>query len=284
VKNLILVSLKSAIIILVFFISVQARDISPFVQIPFELKSGYIVFEIPIDPSGSVFFLFDTGCQTTTISKDVLAKGGRDPSITLLLGTRRLKIEEYHIRPRNPLSKATGQKIDGVIGNDLLHRYRVKIDYQKGLISLFDNQESITYPDGEELRIGVNSLVSSVPLSINFLGGQKVEGEFVIDTGAPINVLINSPVAEKNGLYTILDMSKDREFKTLAAVQTAAAVRTESVRIGKFECTDMEIYISTTSKGLFAVSKYAGIVGNKFFQNFNVIFDYKRQKLHLEKH
>ena len=32
------------------------------------------------------------------------------------------------------------------------------------------------------------------------------------------------------------------------------------------------------------VSKYAGIVGNKFFQNFNVIFDYKRKRLHIEKY
>jgi hypothetical protein len=58
----------------------------------------------------------------------------------------------------------------------------------------------------------------------------------------------------------------------------------KSVRIGNLECADMEIYISTSKKGLFAVTKYAGIVGNKFFQNFNVIFDYKRKKLHLEKY
>ena len=204
--------------------------------------------------------------------------------IILILGTQKLKIDEYHESPRDPLSKVSGHKIDGVIGNDLLHRYIVKIDYQNKELSLFDNQELITYPDGEELRIEVNSLVSSIPLIVIFPGGKKIEGEFMIDTGAPINVLINSPVAEKNELHTILKMNSEKKFRTLADVQTAVPVVAESVKIGKFECADVEIYISTTSKGLFAVSKYAGIVGNKFFQNFNVIFDYKRQKLHLEKY
>jgi hypothetical protein len=67
-------------------------------------------------------------------------------------------------------------------------------------------------------------------------------------------------------------------------VQTAVAALVESVRIGHFECANMEIYISTSKRGLFAVTKYAGIIGNKFFQNFNVIFDYKRKRLNLEKY
>ena len=119
---------------------------------------------------------------------------------------------------------------------------------------------------------------------IAFPRGEQVEGEFTIDTGAPINLLINSPAAEENGLYTILEKKREREFKTLADVQTVSTAMAESVKIGKFECEVMEIYISTSKKGLFAGTKYAGIVGNKFFQNFYVIFDYKRKRLHIEKY
>jgi len=97
VKSLIPVSLKFTIIVLFFFISVQARDISPFVQIPFELKSGYLVFSVPIEPSGSLSFLFDTGCQMTTIRKDVLAIANWEHDITFLLGTRKLKIEDLRV-------------------------------------------------------------------------------------------------------------------------------------------------------------------------------------------
>jgi hypothetical protein len=284
VKSGILIVLVFGIFIAVFSFSAQARDFSPFVELPFELKSGYLVFSVPIEPSGSLSLLFDTGCQTTTIGKDVLVNANREQAITLLLGTRKLKIEDYHIKPRKVLSKTLGQKIDGVIGNDFLHRYTVKIDFNNRMLSLFDSEEFVTYPEGDDVGIEVNSLVSSVPLTITFQSGKQVEGEFMIDTGAPINVLINYPVAEKNGLYTSLEMRKGREFRTQEDVQTAAAVQVESVRIGNFECAGVEIYISTSKRGLFAVSKYEGIVGNKFFQNFNVIFDYKRKKLHIEKH
>jgi hypothetical protein len=152
------------------------------------------------------------------------------------------------------------------------------------MLSLFDREEFVINPEGDDVGIEVNSLVSSVPLALTFPGGHQVKGDFIIDTGAPINVLINSPFAEKNRLYKILEMRKEREFKTQADVQAAAAALAESIGIGNFECADMEIYISISRKGLFAGSKYAGIVGNKFFQNFNVIFDYKRKRLHIEKY
>ena len=46
---------------------------------------------------------------------------------------------------------------------------------------------------------------------------------------------------------------------------------------------DVKIYISTSDKGLFAVKKYAGLLGIGLLKNFNVIFDYKRNRLNLEK-
>jgi hypothetical protein len=284
VKSLISAFLLTATFIPPSFASIQDRDKSPFAEFPIELKSGYIIFSVPKEPSGSLSFLFDTGCQTTTLSNDVLEKANRKKAIIPHLGTRTLIIDDYHISPIKTLFKSHGHQIDGVIGNDILHRYTIKIDFNKRVLSLFDSEEFVTYPEGDDVGIEVNSLVSSVPLTITFPGGKKIDGEFMIDLGAPINVLINSPVAEINGLFTTLEMRKEREFRTQADVQTAVAALAESVRIGKFECADMDIYISTSEKGLFAVTKYAGIVGNKFFQNFNVIFDYKRKRLHIEKY
>lgn len=282
-KNRLIVLLKIGIVVLSFFFSVRAKEASPFARIPFELKSGYLVFSVPIEPSGSLSLLFDTGCQTTTIGQDVLDIGSRGQAITLLLGTRELIIDDYHVRPSAALSKALDQKIDGVIGNDILHNFTVQIDFKNKMLSLFNSEEFVTYPNGDVVAIEVNSLVSSVPLTIIFPEGQQVDGDFMIDTGAPVNVVINSPVAEKYGLHTNLELSREREFKTLADVQTAAAAIAGSVRIGSFECADMEIFVSTSKRGLFAGSRYAGIVGNKFFQNFDVIFDYKRKTLHIKK-
>ncbi len=266
-----------------FSFSTRAKDVAPFVQLPFDIASGYLIFSVPIEPSGSLSLLFDTGCQTATISKDVLDIENRGQAITLLLGTQKLKVDNYRISPKTDLSKAAGQRVDGVIGNDLLHRYTVKIDFKKKVLSLFESEEFITYPDGDAVGIEVNSLVSSVLLKITFSGGKQVEGKFMIDTGAPIHVLLNSPVAEKSGLQSIMKNAKKKEFKTLADVQSAAPALAKSVRIGRFECADMEVFISTSKKGLFAGSKYTGIVGIKFFQNFNVIFDYRRKSLHIEK-
>lgn len=283
-KSKIAIIFALEIIAVCFSFPAQTKKIFPFARIFFEIKSGYLVFSIPIEPSGSLSFLFDTGCQTMNVTEKALARIKGKQGITLLLGTQKLKIDNYRINQSTALSEVFDKKIDGVIGNDILHRYAVKIDYKNRVLSLFDSEEFVTYPNSDEVAIDVNSLVSSVPLKITFPGGQQVEGEFMIDTGAPINLLINTPAAEQNGLYTILEKKKERKFKTLADVQTAVTAMAESVKIGKFECEDMEIYISTSKKGLFTATKYAGIVGNKFFQNFNVIFDYKKKRLYIEKH
>jgi hypothetical protein len=193
VKGKFHVLLVIGIIVFSVSLSLRAGDVLPFVQLPFDLASGYLVFSVPIEPSGSLSLLFDTGCQTATIGKDVLDIKNREQAVTLILGTQKLKIDSYRINPKTAFSKATGQRIDGVIGNDILHRFTVKIDFKNKLLSLFENEEFI------------------------------------------------------------------------------------------LECDDMEIYISTSKKGLLAGSKYAGIVRNKFFQNFNVIFDYRRKSLHIEK-
>jgi hypothetical protein len=181
------------------------------------------------------------------------------------------------------LSKTTGQKIDGVIGEDILHRYTVKIDFENRILTLFDNKQFVRFPNGEDIPLEVNSLVSSIPLTLSFSRGKQVGREFVIDKGAPVNVIIHTPFAEKYGLHTALKRNEDKEFNTLADVQAGFAVHAESIRIGRFACNDMEIFISTSKNGLFSGSTYAGIVGNKFFQHFNVIFDYERKRLTLEK-
>jgi hypothetical protein len=283
VKNNRTIPFFIGIIAVAFTLSGQVRSISPFVQIPFELRSGYLIFSVPAISTGPLTLLFDTGCQTMNVSKNVSENRGNQQPVTLVLGTRKLTIDNYRVSSDSDLSKRLGQKIDGIIGNDILFRYQVKIDYKHRVLSLFDSEELVTSTNGEDIAIGVNSLVSSVPLVITFSGGKRVKGEFVIDTGAPINVTINSPFVEKNGLSTLLEGSKERKFKTQADIQTAIAALAESIRIGRFECVDKEIFISTSTKGLFAGSRYAGIVGNKFFQNFTVIFDYMRKRLHIDK-
>ncbi len=258
--------------------SIQSREFFPFVQIPFDLKSGYIVFSVPKEPSGYVSLLFDTGCQTTTLREDVLSDVDQIKGITLILGERTLEINDYHVT-----SKSLRHDIDGVIGNDLLHRYMVEIDFKRRVLSLFDSGQHVNYPECETVGIEVNALVSSVPLTITFPEGLQIKGEFMIDTGAPINVLINSPAAEINGLYPILETKKERQFKTLADTQSAVSVLARTVRIGRFESHNLEIFIATSKKGLFAGSKYAGIVGNQFLQNFRIMFDYKRKSLYIKK-
>jgi predicted aspartyl protease len=263
---------------------VRAKESSAFIKIPFELKSGYIVFSVPTESSGLLTLLFDTGCQTLTLRKDPRVNPDRKQSIAIVFGQRKLIIDNYHINQSSRLSKRLNQKIDGVIGNDILHRYTVQIDYKEKKISLYDREGFVNYPHGDDVRIEVNSLVSSIQLTITLPGGKQIEGEFMIDTGAPINLLINSPVAEKYGLYMSMKMDKKKEFRTLGDVQAAAAVMSKSVRIGDYKCDNVEIHISTSKKGLFATTRYAGIVGNAFLKNFNVIFDYHRKRLHLEKY
>jgi hypothetical protein len=251
------------------------------VGIPFELKSGYVIFTVLLGSFGPLDFLLDTGCQTTVIHEETLGTRDKGQALVMLLGTHEFKIDNYHIRPLSALPKAIGQEIDGVIGNDLFHGFTVKLDFEQKLLFIYDSEDFIANPRGEEIELNVNTLVSSLVLSLSFPDGKELEGEFVIDTGAPISVLLNSPIAEQHGIN--VDPEKNREFKTQADVQTAVEITSDIIRIGAIECVNVPIFISTSNKGLFAVKRYAGLVGTGLLQNFNVIFDYTRNRVNLEK-
>jgi hypothetical protein len=255
--------------------------VAPPAEIPFELKSNYIIFQVPSERFGTLRLLLDTGCQTTVINTEIIGEKDQNLPLTLLLGEQKLLIKKYHLRPRSTPPKAIGPEIDGVIGNDIFHNFIVKLDFSQKRLLIFDKDTIISNPQGEDIPLTVNPLVSSMRLKLVFPDAKELEGEFVIDTGAPITVILNSPVAKQHGIQA--DASKNREFKTQAAVQTAVEVKTRTIQVGQTQLQDLPVYISTSDKGLFAVTKYAGMVGTGLLRNFNVIFDYSGNRLSLEK-
>jgi hypothetical protein len=253
----------------------------PITETPFELISGYIIFPIIMETSDSMNFLFDTGCQTTVFSEEVHKKSGNAPTIVLTVGSLEIEIDTFHFRSLANISKRLGKTIGGVIGNDILHNFTVTLDFRRSLIGLHDSGGLVANPEGEDIKIGVNPLISSLPLEITFPTGQLIVGNFVIDTGAPISVLLNSPIAKEHGLN--VDPNTNKEFKTQEAVQTAAEIQADVLQVGGFKLSDVSMFVSTTDKGLFAVTAYAGIVGTGLLRNFNVIFDYERERINLER-
>lgn len=272
-----------SILILLFLIrtSMCAAYASPLAEIPFELRSNYIVFQVSFEKFGRLRLLLDTGCQTTVLNAEIMDTGNRNAPLTMFLGERELIIGTYHLRSLQRHAQALGVEIDGIIGNDLFHNFTVRIDFNRSRLFIYDQKEIVTNPKGEDSHLEINPLVSSIELTMTLPLGKKITGEFVIDTGAPITIVLNSPLAQKYGILP--DASKSREFKTQAADQTAVEVMTESIGIGEIQLKNVPIYVSTTSEGLFAVTRYAGLVGTGMLKNFNVIFDYKRSRLNLEK-
>jgi len=261
--------------------SLRGDEATPLLEIPFELKNNYVVFSVPVRSFGTLDLLLDTGCQTTVIHEETLGSRDKEQALVMLLGTHEHKIEKYHVRPLSAHPKAIGRMIDGVIGNDLFHNFTVKLDFEQNILSIFDNEEFIANSKGEEIKLNVNPLVSSLILNLTLPDGKQLEGEFMIDTGAPIAMVLSSPAANELGIT--VDQEKNKTFKTQADVQTAVEIMSESIRIGELECKSVPVYVSTSNTGLFAITKYAGIVGTGLMKYFSVIFDYKRNRLNLKK-
>lgn len=88
--------------------------------------------------------------------------------------------------------------------------------------------------------------------------GRSETSSFLFDTGCQTTVVSEKVLRDRSGGSKLL------------------------LNLGSFELAHMPVLISTSDKGLFAVTKYDGIVGTTLLRRFNVILDYRRNRLRVE--
>ena len=108
--------------------------------------------------------------------------------------------------------------------------------------------------------------------------GKTVEGEFIIDTGYNGTIKISSSLIKKYNILT----KDDFEFESVGITKNNKNVRSnaDTIQIGCNYITNTIAFLETEKQSHFPVG-IDGLIGNKFFDNFSVVLDFKNNYLYL---
>lgn len=270
------------------------------VTVPFEYTHKEIIVKVRINESEPMDFLLDTAASQTVIDRrvaaenfldkqgsfPVMAAGGMVPTQMttinkMTLGDVDIGNVQALMLDLSPQARQMGKPIGGILGENVLKRFAITVDYTKQQV-VFNDANSYKPPAGATVVGFTQKQGPTVKASLN--GTNEVT--FLVDTGAAFNNLptkIADHYLTGQTPHTTEGTGLDgRPVKLATLVMPTVKIGSQSVRAVTFTYSvDQDKDAKTAQKGVVQGGTL-GVLGNPFWQNFLVTFDYKFQRLVLQ--
>lgn len=123
-----------------------------------------------------------------------------------------------------------------------------------------------------------------MPAVVFFKDKLKANGRFLLDVGSGGNIILTSPAARKYNLDRHYE--KKRLYRTkvggIGGQSESCFIDVDSIVIADFVLKKLEIKYSKDKSGAFASANYDGVMGNKIFERFDMIIDFRDKELYLQ--
>ncbi len=266
-----------------------------FAMVPFTTYDRHIYLPVRLRGSGEeLMFMVDSGASMTVVDSTLAVRMG------FPLGERMVgagaggtadfymtKIEGFSIEGVSfteqtviayPISELIGRFVDievaGILGYDFLSRFVARIDFEKGILTLFE-------PDSAAAVAAIDAPLIHNVFSLECVVDGLFSGTFLIDTGAA-NSLLQKSFSEEHGLF---DNRRMVEISLMGAggEESAYLARFDSLEIGGFTIERPVFALSMDERGIGAFPGISGIIGNDVLQRFTLTLDYGNQRIGLER-
>lgn len=275
----------------------------PVASFPFEQYGDHSFIKVKVNNSEELDFIFDTGDGLTVLNidraKELGMTSGSNATTTSAEGTisgklvkhneltvggapvHNIKVYETSL---NHLEISIGRNIDGIIGYDILNSYVVSMNYDTKTIELYDPKKYKYKGSGTMMSINLTSFIPHIAGQVTLSNGEKVKGEFFIDTGAKATVDFNTPFVEANELaskvgdsyiYLVAGLG-DTEYEHHRG-------RVNSFQFEGFSFENMPVGLSHAKHGIQNHKKISGIIGSGVLSRFNIVYNYAESKMYWEK-
>ncbi|MBC8753254.1 aspartyl protease family protein [Kordia sp. YSTF-M3] len=271
--------------------------------IPFE-SDGLMYIKVKVnDHAEPLNFVFDTGASTAVLDEKVAkeigitadyqqpAAGAAGTEMYNIALSQKLHIQDITLADAHVvlvdldrLSKRGNQRIDGIIGYNIMQHYVTHIDYDQQEIKLYKNVDDIAAVDAYKMlpvSLGYAS-IPQVELEFTLKNNKKFKGSFLFDSGANMTFLLNTPFVKANNIETLIGKTIENKAESLTTSSSFKIGNVTNVQLGDFKFGEMPIDLSNSTSGVMASEAYAGILGVKIIQRFHIILDYKNQKIYLK--
>ena len=272
---------------------------SPVARVPFEMNGNSLFLQARINGSEPRWFVLDTGAGVTVLnstsvrslglkvgaSGTVEGAGGSAESaavkdLTLDVGGAILKDVDAASLALTQFENNGGRALDGILGVDLFKRYVVEIDYEARQLTVYEPSGYKYVGRGESLPLTIKHNHPHVRAQLTLPGRPPLEGEFVIDAGSSMPIILLPAYIEQKGLRASLPATFTTYARGVGGEFPLPVGRAESVRVGGF--TLPRPVTGFPTGGTFGGEGKVGNIGTAVLRRFKVVFDYSRKLVHLE--
>ena len=286
---------------LCFACKAQPKKAQFIAKIPFELHKDIIYIKLKVNDLDSLNFIFDTGAGGTLISQslgerlklnngftatNMGAAGTHGVDIfqgnTIHIG--QLKIKNIALmKDRNELeSKVLHEQLDGVIGYDILSKYVVEINYDQQYLAFYDFKNFEYTGKGKAYKFNKYANIPYLQFAFK-VGTQDYKGNFLIDTGASADIVLDSKFVRKN---KIIDQV-EKLYQIEADIGTSKTKTKLSIaKISKLSIFNQDFFsvpcmLMQSDRGVLALDQFYGVLGNTMLKRFNATYNYQKSKMYL---
>lgn len=274
-------------------------------ELPFDYRGKHVWVRASVNGGPPADFIFDTGASITVIDSSYAARiglateghqvgqgagatgGASFAKLTSLRMTGagdsadgiELADTRVAVLSVNPvLAPFFWRDAAGVIGFDVIDRFVDEIDYDHHVLVLHDPKTFRYAGKGEAVPM---RLANHVPVVTMTLDGQY-SGEFRLDVGSSSTVDLHTPFVKAHDLMAHAGKSVEIEGGGFGGTFTNRLVRMHSLKVGGFTLDRPLVTLSQATAGAFTSEDYAGNVGNRVLERFEVTLDYDGRKVYLE--
>ncbi len=221
--------------------------------------------------------------QRSGAGEGVTTTVGTTSGVTLETGGRKAVNQTVSVVDVSHVSEFEGRHLNGTLGGAFFSRYTLEIDYPGKIVQFHDARTYRYAGPGVKIPITFLNGLVTVKAAVTLPGGEPLEADFVVDTGARTALLLNSTFVAK---HKMLESLKDKFLATIGGgvggESKGYVCRMESLKIGPLVTREPVVVCSTDKTGVLASPSFAGIIGGGVLKRCRVIFDYVNKTLILE--
>lgn len=267
-------------------------------SIPFELAEGKMLVQLKLNDSPDFLtMIFDTGADGMALSpnaaKRIGIKNTEDRETAVVGGKTRVKFSKNNTVHLNDSLELKNQNLvvfpgmsgraDGLIGGGILRNFTTRMDFDKGMIELYDFNSYEANKKDQVLPVDFNSGIPVIPINY-FLDNKEEEltANMVFDTGAGYNMIFFGPYVGKENLE---DGFKAEFYSTNYSMGVATPTKMgymDYATIGGYKLQNLLISLQAEDPDKGKWNSDAGSFGLELIKKFNVTIDRLHHKLYLE--
>ncbi|MDE3135037.1 MAG: PDZ domain-containing protein [Acidobacteriota bacterium] len=260
-------------------------------EVPMELASNAIFVPVRIGEGRSLSWLLDAASPGTAAEAAIFAQSSAGQAAnTPVLALPGLEIRETALETRSfdSLGPWYGQRVSGIVGDDVLDHLVVQLDYARRSIELYDPAAYTEPHHAEKLPIQWVDGLPAVRAQLRF-GGRTVEGDFALNTGGNAAVAVSPQFLAAQRMYPYRGRTIPGTVFSASGDEAVAFVPGEWLQLGHSRILAPPVAIESAASTPFGpgVRKrnkkdaLAGWIGGAILSKFELVLDFPKNRILL---